>query len=512
MSLSGSAQTPVVVGIDLGTTFCAIAYVDANDEPQTIINHEGDLTTPSAALIEGDEIVIGKQAIKAQVTIPGNVATFAKRDIGKAAISRPVDGKAISPEVIQSLILKRLKQDAEEKLERPVRQAVITVPAYFNETKRRSTIRSAKLAGLEVLAIINEPTAAAIAYGLKKHSQIFGPQTVLIYDLGGGTFDVSLVKVEKDEINVIATDGNAMLGGIDWDRCLVAWLDDRFLDQCGYRPSETDTGKTWLLHEAMELKHALTSRTSVKVRLTYQTHTLQATITREEFEEMTAHLLDRTRFTINKLLKEARLAWEAVTEVILVGGSTRMPQVAALIGRLADTEANMSVSADEAIAHGAAIYAQSLARSAVASSKPTLRVRDVNAHNLSVIGIDTKTGLRVSHVMIPRNTSIPIKQVTRFETLRDNQPSVVVEVVEGGDSRGRYGAHIGRCVLTDMPADLPRGTPVDVTFQYDRDSLMTIEARLPSTGQKATIKIQRNATSVPSELISDLNPEWSIVN
>ncbi|MDV6033450.1 MAG: Hsp70 family protein [Phycisphaera sp. RhM] len=507
---------PLVVGIDLGTTYSAVAYVDDRGQPHTIINSEGDLTTPSAALIENQEVTIGKLALKAQITLPGNVATFAKRDIGKPTLSHPVDGRSVAPEVIESLILGRLKRDAETKLGRPITQAVITVPAYFNEPKRRSTIRAAELAGLDVLSIINEPTAAAIAYGIEKHSEILGPQTVLIYDLGGGTFDVSMVKVDHSNITVVATDGNAMLGGIDWDRCLVKWLDDQFAQKCKFRPSEVETGAAWLMQEATELKHALTSRTEVKIRLTFQSSTLITTITRSVFEDLTAHLLDRTRFTVRKLMKDSATRWEQIDQVILVGGSTRLPQVAEMITALSGMEPNRSISADEAIAHGAAIYASTIQSRAAAkkTGEPDsgrLVISDVNAHNLGVLGIDLETRLSCNYVMIQRNTPIPVKQTTRFQTLRDDQRSVAVEIVEGGDSRGRYGTHIGKCVLGHLPAQLPAGTPVDVTFRYDRDGLMQVEAKLPATGQQASIQIERHSTNVPSETVDPFDPEWSIL-
>ncbi|MDM4016330.1 Hsp70 family protein [Roseiconus lacunae] len=507
---------PQVVGIDLGTTFSAIAYVDHRGEPQTIPNSEGDLVTPSAALIENDEVTVGKQALKAQLTLPSQVATFAKRDIGKDAIARTVNGQQLKPEVVESLILQRLKRDAEKRLGVDVKQAVITVPAYFNEPKRRATMRAAELAGLETLAIINEPTSAAIAYGLSKQSEILGPQTVLVYDLGGGTFDVSLVHVDRTDIKVLATDGNAMLGGVDWDRCLVRWLDDQFATHCGVRLSETDSGVAFLMHEANELKHALSSRTEVKVLLTYQTATLKTKLTREQFEDLTAHLLDRTRFTVRKLIKESETEWSEVDQIVLVGGSTRLPQVVTMLTSLSGIEPNQMVSPDEAIAHGAALYADAISRRKIPtdrshSPEPGLNISDVNAHDLGVLGIDVETQLRTNYVMIKRNTPIPTTLTARFETLRNNQRSVVVEVVEGGDRRGRYGTHLGRCVLGGLPQGLPAGTPVDVTFRYTHNGLMTIEARLPKTGHQASIVVERHSSVVSSDSIDDFDAEWTLL-
>ncbi|WP_161604388.1 Hsp70 family protein [Roseiconus nitratireducens] len=512
MNPTSSKPSPVAVGIDLGTTNSVIAYVDHHGEPRTLLNSDGELITPSAALIEGDEVTVGKQAIKARVTLPGNVAMFAKRDIGKPALSQQFNGQTVSPELIESFVLKRLKRDAESRLNAPVEQAVITVPAYFNEPKRLATIRAANRAGLEVLAIINEPTAASIAFGLLTQSRVLGPQTVLVYDLGGGTFDVSLVHVDQKAIRVLATDGNAMLGGIDWDRCLSQWLDDQFAQACGFRPSEADTGQAWLMQEAEELKHALSSRPEVKIRLTFQNSTLKTKITQSQFDDLTAHLLDRTRFTVSKLLKESGTTPETIDQVILVGGSTRLPQVSAMIMRVVGLDPNRCVSADEAVAHGAALHAHSLAqkrrgKSADADTNDLL-VCDVNAHKLGVLGIDLQTRLRCNYVMIPRNTPLPATHTARFQTIRDGQGSVAVEVVEGGDSRGRYGTRLGRCVMRGLPQGLPAGTPVDVTFRYDDDGLMRIEARLPATGQTASTEIQRQRSSMASESIEDFDPQW----
>jgi molecular chaperone DnaK len=387
-----------------------------------------------------------------------------------------------------------LRSDAERKLGRKVEKAVVTVPAYFNEPKRRCTIDAAKLAGLEVIGIINEPTAAAIAYGLERHAQLLGPQNVLVYDLGGGTFDISLVHVEEKQIEVLATDGNAMLGGMDWDKCLIKWLDQQFLKHCKIQPSQTRTGEAMLSREAEELKHSLTVRKAVNVRIAHAGKVLQTKITREEFEEQTAHLLDRTRFTVRKLLNDAGFQWSKIDQVILVGGSTRMPQVSEMLMRESGLEPNMTASADEVVAHGAAIYAQTVAADKRdPATAAELSISDVNAHHLGVLGVDCQTGLKTNYTMIPRNTPIPARQTTRFETLHDGQPSVAVDIIEGGDSRGRHGTRIGRCVLRDLPADLPAGSAVDVTFRYDRHGLIHVQARLPATGQKTHISIKRQA-------------------
>ena len=503
-SHEGSSLTnemPPVVGIDLGTTRSVIAHVDQWGNPYAIPNREGDVVTPSVVLFEEGGVTIGKEALKAQDALPDQVALFAKREMGKKEYSKTINGVTYPPELIQSLILGRLKADAEAKLGAEVTQAVITVPAHFNEPKRRATMDAAMLAGLNVLAIINEPTAAAIAFGLLNHFKLLGPQCALVYDLGGGTFDISIVRVAGPDIEVLGSDGNAMLGGMDWDRCLIAWLDDEFVDKCGIKPSTDSLGRAMLVRESQEVKHTLSSRKSANVRISHAGKLLQTSIKREQFEEMTAHLLDRTRFTVRQLMQQTELTWDQIDQIILVGGSTRMPQIKSMLMKDSGIEPNLTVSADEAIAHGAAIYAQQLAESGKKSeSLPELKIQDVTAHNLCVLGVDNTTGLRRNHVMIKQNTFIPAEQLSRFETIHNNQPSVVVEVVEGGDTRGRNGTVIGRCVLRDLPPNMPAGTPVDVRFRYDTNGLIFVRAELPATGQSNEIKIDRNHGQNEEEL------------
>ena len=489
-----SKELPPIVGIDLGTTRSVIAHVDQRGQPYTIQNSEGDSTTPSAVLFESEGISVGKEAIKAVALLPEQVACFAKREMGNDVYSHTLNGQVYPPEMIQSLILGRLRRDAEAKLGCPVHQAVITVPAYFNEPKRRSTMDAGLLAGLDVKAVINEPTAAAIAYGIDKQRGEKESQTILVYDLGGGTFDASIVNVDGTKINVVATDGNAMLGGMDWDKCLSRWIDAQFSLKHNLRPSAAKSGEQFLWREAEELKHSLTSRKRVSVRAAYEGHVLQSVMTREEFEEITAHLLDRTRFTIRKLVADAGLTWIEIDKIILVGGSTRMPQVRGMLLRESGMEPDYSVSADEAVAHGAAIYAATLNardRTELELPEPEIRITDVNAHNLGVLGVDKKTGRSCNHVMIARNTRLPASHANRFETIHDNQPSVAVEVIEGGDARGRHATRIGRCVVHDLPPNLPAGTPVDVEFRYDTDGLINVKASLPTCGQKADLRIDR---------------------
>ncbi|QDT07728.1 Chaperone protein DnaK [Rubripirellula lacrimiformis] len=528
-----------IVGIDLGTTRSVIAWVDSSGKPVTIFSSEGEPTTPSVVLFESDGVTVGKEALKALQVLPNQVATFAKREMGNVAYSREINGTNYPPELIQSLVLGKLRRDAQARLGMPVTQAVITVPAYFNEPKRRSTMDAGRLAGLDVRAVINEPTAAAIAYGVDKQSQATGPMTILVYDLGGGTFDSSLVRINGRKFDVIATDGNAMLGGMDWDKCLARWIDQEFAIAHGFHPSSLPGGDALLLREAEELKHTLTSRRSADVRVVFDGRSLQTKMTRDDFEELTAHLLDRTRFTIAKLVEDSGISWIEVDRILMVGGSTRMPQIHQMLAKETGIEPESTISADEAVAHGAALFAMTLLsppQPASAPAKPSaqgtaqpvspdvnirptsnrpfgvvgsqgsrsnlssgVQVTDVNAHHLGVIGVDKKTGQRVNHIMIRRNTPLPAARVSRFETNTDNQPNVVVEVVEGGDAMGAHATAIGRCVVDGLPPHLAAGTPVDVAFRYDADGIIHVEASLPRSGQKASLTINRAADPTEEE-------------
>ncbi|MDA8743985.1 Hsp70 family protein [Rubripirellula amarantea] len=484
--------TDPIVGIDLGTTRSVVAHVDFMGDVKTVPNREGELTTASAVLFDDGSVTVGKEALKALAVMPSQVAMYAKREMGSPTFSKKINGQSYPPEMIQSFVLAKLRRDAEQKLGCEISKVVITVPAYFNEPKRRATMDAGLLAGLDVRAVINEPTAAAIAFGVDRISRIVGEQTTLVFDLGGGTLDVSIVKVDGKKIQTIATDGNAMLGGIDWDKCLARWLDAQFSVQHSIKPSESELGQEFLRREAEELKHSLSSRSKVNIRLTYQGKILKTEIKRDEFEEMTAHLLDRCRFTVRKVVIDSRLEWIEIDRILLVGGSTRMPMIPEMLQKESGIEPDASVSADEVVAHGAAIYASTLLESTDTGGQLDFpEITDVNAHHLGVLGVDKKTGRRIGHVMIPRNTPLPASKVTRFETIRDRQPSVAVEVIEGGNSTGLNATSIGRCVIDNLPKNLPGGTPVDVAFRYDTDGLIHIEAIMPTTGQRTEMTIDR---------------------
>jgi len=504
--------TWVPVGIDLGTTFSVVAYLDAAGRPCTIPNREGDVITPSVVLFDGSAVVVGKEAVKAAPLEPDRVADFAKRDMGNATYSRKIGGEDLPPEVIQSLILEKLKYDAEVRLG-PITQAVITVPAFFNEPRRKATQDAAQLAGLKALDIINEPTAAAIAFGyqvgfLNAAGEAPREETILVYDLGGGTFDVTLMKISGTDFTAIGTAGDVYLGGIDWDRRIADFVAEGFKKKHrGIDPRNDPAGLHRLLREAEDAKRTLSAREQVTVSFEHVGQGLRLAITRAEFEDMTADLLDRTRFTVSTVLKEAQLTWKDLTRVLVVGGSTRMPMVCRMLEQESGMKVDQSLSPDEAVAHGAALYAGFLmerARSRAANATgsnasganaapPAMRVRNVSSHNLGVLSKEVSTGRSVNAVIIPRNTVLPVTKGKRFKTHKAGQQTVAINVIEGGDSSGKNATAIGKCVIRDLPPGLPEGTPVDVLFTYGENGRLQVRGRLPDLEIETKLDIERSS-------------------
>ncbi|NQV24542.1 MAG: Hsp70 family protein [Rhodopirellula sp.] len=484
------------VGIDLGTTFSAVAHLDSDGRPWTILNSDGDLTTPSVVYFDTSGAIVGKEAVAAGEFEPDRLAQFAKRDMGEEAYSKDIRGQKLPAEVLQAIILKKLKSDAERKLG-TVKKVVITVPAFFNEPCRKATQDAGRLAGLEVLDIINEPTAAAICFGIQQgfltnDGVSRGQERILIYDLGGGTFDVTLMEIDGMKFTALATAGDVYLGGVDWDARLVIHLAKVFQLEHSIDLLPDPVARQMLQQKAVETKHSLSTRDSVTVFLSYEGRRLKHEVTRETFEELTADLLDRTLMTVNKLLREAKLEFNDLTRLLLVGGSTRMPAVTELLERETGLQADRSLSPDESVAHGAAIYAGLLMKTGAARING-MSVTNVSSHDLGILGVERETGRKRRSTMIPRNTQLPIKARKTFPTLRENQRSVEVNVIEGGDSSGNNSTAIGRCKVKGLPENLPANTPVQVTFKYGSDGRLTVQASLPSIGKDAEMTIERAA-------------------
>ncbi len=484
------------VGIDLGTTFSLVAHVDAQGRPACIPNSAGDLLTPSIVLFDEGGAVVGKEAVLASAMEPDKVAECVKRDMGAKAYRKKINGEDLPPEVISSMILRSLKADAERRLG-PVKKAVITVPAYFDDTRRRATMDAGRLAGLEVLDIINEPTAAAVAYGYQLGFLDAGglrddrPLRVLVYDLGGGTFDVTLLEIRGKLFKALATDGDVGLGGKDWDDRLVELAAGRFREQFHDDPREDPVSLQELRLAAEAAKRTLTERPKAALFINHHGSRLKVEVTRQEFEDASRPLLDRTRMTVEIVLRHAGMTWADVDRVLLVGGSTRMPMVGRMLQELSGKPPDRSINPDEAVAHGAALFAALLAAKVrgpegaheQAPVNAPFEVENVNSHSLGILGKDVKSGRKVNRVLIPRNSPLPRTVSKVFRTFRPNQRSVEVRVLEGESERPEVCTQVGVCAIRDLPPNLPVGWPVRVSYSYEANGRLHVTARVKGHSQ-----------------------------
>jgi len=486
------------VGIDLGTTNSAVAWVNGSGRTEMVHNAEGDILTPSVVLFEDTEVVVGKEARNAAVAKSDRVAQWVKREMGAAVCSRPIRGEYLPPEVIQACILRKLKSDAVRSLG-PELAVVITVPAYFDEPRRKATADAGEMAGLDVLDIVNEPTAAALGF-----SELTGylggpagppkPMHVMVYDLGGGTFDATILRLASGDIRTLATDGDVQLGGHDWDLRLIHYVSDAFEQLYGLNPRAEQAGFNRLHRAIVEAKHTLSARQKATLRVDYQGCAGEIVITREQFEEITADLLERTAYTSRQLLGAARLEWSDVSRVLLVGGSTRMPMVPRMLQQLTGVDPDRTVNPDEAVARGAALYASHLLHlREQGDSPPKFQVVNVNSHSLGIEGIDAGTLRKTNVVLIPRNTPLPARFKETFVTKSDHQQSIVIQVLEGESSLPSDCTAIGRTVIRDLPPGLPKGWPVEVTFEYAANGRLEVRGVVPGTDRETRLEIERDS-------------------
>ena len=498
-----ASEQPKAVGIDLGTTYSAIAWLDSSGRPATISNAEGDLTTPSVVLFETAETVVGKEALKAIGTESEFIAQCAKRELGQRAYHKPLRKRKYPPEVIEAFILNKLRVDAARRIG-PFSQAVITVPAYFDEVRRKATQDAGYIAGLEVIDIINEPTAAAIAHGfargfLDPDGQFNQPQKIMVYDLGGGTFDVTIMEIRGSEFVTLATDGDVQLGGADWDQRLVDFVAEHFIRHQGVDPRDDANVAGRLWRECEDAKRTLSSRTKTAIACEYQGHTQKIEVTREQFEEMTLDLVDRTRFTVRQTLMAAGLEWKAIDRVLLVGGSTRMPMIPRMVKELTGSEPDGSVAVDEAVAHGAAVHA-GFVIAKNGGKTPALRIKNVNSHSLGVVAADAKTGRKRNAVLVPRNTPLPVTAKRIFRTHKKSQKTILVQIVEGESASPDECAKVGKCVVRDLPKDLPSQTAIDVRFHYAENGRLLVHVNVAGTDRELKHEIARENSLSQREL------------
>ena len=348
-----TSQDPIAVGIDLGTTFSCVARLDDLGRPQTLDNAEGDKTTPSVMLFEGADVIVGKEAVKAMATDMEAIAECPKRELGHRMFQKALGGRQYPPEALQAWILNKLRSDSAQLIG-PIGKVVVTVPAYFDEVRRKCTMDAGYIAGLEVLDIINEPTAAAVAFGFQQgylgpDSQAGEPKKILVYDLGGGTFDVTVMEIAGTDFRTIATDGDVQLGGRDWDKRLVDYVAEEFIRKFGTDPREDPNTYGRLWREAEDTKRTLSARQKASITCDYQGQAARVEVTREKFEEITQDLLDRTAFTTRQTLQASGLEWKDLDRVLCVGGSTRMPAVFEMLKEVSGVAPDRSVSPDEAV-------------------------------------------------------------------------------------------------------------------------------------------------------------------
>jgi molecular chaperone DnaK len=469
------------VGIDLGTTNSVVSVLEAGD-PVVIPNSEGSRTTPSVvAFSKGGEVLVGEVAKRQAITNPDRTIRSVKRHMGTSWTTE-VDGKKYTAQEISARTLMKLKRDAEAYLNDSVTQAVITVPAYFDDAQRTATKEAGQIAGLEVLRIINEPTAAALAYGLDKGA---ADETVLVFDLGGGTFDVSILEIGDGVFEVKSTHGDTNLGGDDWDQAVIDWLVDQFKSAHGVDLSKDNMAVQRLKEAAEKAKIELSQVQSTQINLPFITATadgplhLDEQLTRAKFQDLTSALLERCRVPFEQAIKDAGLTKEQIDHVILVGGSTRMPAVADLVQGITGKEPNKTVNPDEVVAIGAAVQAGVLK-----GDVKDVLLLDVTPLSL---GIETKGGVMTK--LIERNTTIPTRRTEVFSTAEDMQPSVEIHVLQGEREMAQFNKTLGKFQLVDLPP-APRGVPqIEVTFDIDANGIVHVSAKDRATSKEQSMTI-----------------------
>jgi molecular chaperone DnaK len=501
------------VGIDLGTTFSAVAHIDVYGKPQIIPNAESERITPSVILFDGTNVVVGTSARNSAVAEPEKIVDFIKREMGKPKeqFHREFNGIIYSAEELSALIVKKLIIDAERYLKEPVTDAVITVPAYFNDAERTATIMCGQLAGLNVLQIINEPTAAALAYGLDKLEE---DQTVFVFDLGGGTFDVTIMRIEKQQLHIIATNGDHRLGGKDWDDIIVNYVAEEFDRAHGENPLLDLQSYQDLQTRAVAAKLQLSSRKRTTIVHNHHGKSVKVELTRQDFEKRTRHLIEKCKAICEIVMQEAKMTWDKIDKTLLVGGMTRMPMVRDMIAQLSTAPLVSDVNPDEAVAIGAAVQAtlsmlheeemtgervlgEGTRQQFSARDGRLIQVNDITSHTLGVVLWDEANLEEYVFPMIKKRTAIPASARNSFGTASSNMQHALVKVVEGESTLPADCTPLGVCDV-ELPPFLPKGSPVELTYRYNANQVL--EVAVEACGNQSKVKIERNTGIAPGEM------------
>ena len=496
------------VGIDLGTTYSAIAQLDPEGQPLSLPNADGKPITPSVVLLGDDgKVIVGPTFERMSLEDPSHIVEAIKRQMGNKDFFVVYQNKKLTPEFISALIIKKLKQDA-EKTVGPIANAVLTVPYYFNDIRRKATQDAGRIAGLNVIDIINEPTAATLAYAWQRGE--LGrvdlgnkERTILVYDLGGGTFDVTVVRYTPTTFRVLATDGDVMLGGLDWSRRIVDHIAEQFHRKYDEDPREDPESMMTITQECEDAKRELSGKAQIPISCYYKGKSLTVALTRGDFERMTGDLMQRTRDTTELVMQQAGMQRGQLDEVVLVGGSTYMPVVEAMLMEVTGRAPSRSVVPEEAVAQGACIHAgilearatggdSRLAR-AVINRLRSVNTTDVNSHSLGVKITDPNNRTRkINHIMIPKNSPVPHRVTQQFVTNTPNQQRVHICVLEGDATDPDACTTIGDFRVVDLPPNLPAGSPVEVTYEYDKNGRISASAKEVTGNVAAEIEIQRS--------------------
>lgn len=518
------------VGIDLGTTYSCIARLNEHGQPVTIANQEGELATPSAVFMDSDQIVVGTEALRNAIAHPDRVIQNAKRFIGNTSNSWKIGNATFTPEFVSSQVLRKLLSAASVEIG-DITEAVITVPAQFSDAQRHGTIQAGHSAGLEKVEIINEPVAAALCHVLGGEGLAFTElaidQQLLIFDLGGGTIDLSVVSYTSDQVRVVTSDGDLELGGLDWTNILVDLAAEKFVSDFREDPRHDPESHQALMLEAEQAKRSLSVRPRAAVTVQHAGSRQTYQIEQEEFEHLSRKLLKRSAAITRRILASAGIGWAQIDVLLTTGGASRMPMIRTLLQKISGRTLNSTLSPDQSIAHGAAYYAGMLlsnskyARTVFSSQASSrlakIRQQSVNARSLGIMIRDVDSGDRIPYYLIPPNTPLPTSKTHRFGTVVDDQATVHIRIVESGAGPENPPVELSKCRLTNLPPGLPAGSQVEVTISYDAQARVHVSARESSTNVSAEVDFIRHEnlsgqlqdSSTASELMAPAAPTGS---